>query len=63
MEYNWYKYFNYGSIILAAILVILLFMDAVPRNWYIPLLVIMIITFILRIIARFYFVKQSKKQS
>ncbi len=63
MEHSWYKYFNYGSLVFAVILVVLLFMDAVPRTWYIPLLVVMILTFITRIIARFYFMKQSKKQS
>jgi len=63
MKYNWYKYFNYGSLIFAVILVVLLFLDAVPRTWYIPLLVVMVLTFITRIIARFYFMKQSKKQS
>lgn len=63
MENNWYKYFNYGSLIFAIILVVLLVMDAVPVTWYIPLLVVMVITFITRIIARFYFMRQSKKQS
>lgn len=63
MENNWYKYFNYGSLIFAIILVVLLVMDAVPVTWYVPLLVVMVITFITRIIARFYFMKQSKKQS
>jgi cell division protein FtsW (lipid II flippase) len=63
MENNWYKYFNYGSLIFAMILVVLLFLDAVPRTWYIPLLVIMVLTFIIRIVARFYFMKQSQKQS
>lgn len=63
MENNWYKYFNYGSLIFALILVVLLFMDTVPRAWYIPLLVVMVLTFIIRIVARFYFIKQSKKQS
>lgn len=61
MNVTWYKYFNYGSLIFAAILVVLLFMDSVPRNWYVPLLVVMVIVFILRIVARFYFTKQSKK--
>ncbi len=63
MENNWYKYFNYGSLIFAIILVVLLVMDAVPVTWYVPLLVVMVITFITRIIARFYFMRQSKKQS
>lgn len=60
MNVTLYKYFNYGSLIFALILVALLFMDAVPRNWYVPLLVVMVIIFILRIAARFYFMKQSK---
>ena len=63
MNYNWYKYFNYGSLIFALILVVLLVMDAVPKTGYVPLLVVMVITFITRIAARFYFMKQSKKQS
>jgi cell division protein FtsW (lipid II flippase) len=63
MNNSWYKYFNYGSLIFALILVVLLVMDAVPKSWYIPLLVVMVITFITRIAARFYFMKQTKKQS
>ena len=63
MNNSWYKYFNYVSLIFALILFVLLVMDAVPKTWYVPLLVVMVITFITRIAARFYFMKQSKKQS
>ena len=70
MEKNWYKYFNYGTIALVFVLAILLMIDMVrgtyeiiPRSYYLPLIVIVFFIFILRIAARIYFMKQSKKQS
>lgn len=70
MENNWYKKFNYTTIALVFILAILLLIDMVrgtyeliPRSYYIPLIVIVFIIFILRIVARIYFMKQLKKQS
>ena len=60
MEHNWYKYFNYGTIILALIAAVLLFLEKLPLDWYIPVLIFMVIVFILRIIVRFYIVKVSK---
>jgi len=61
MQKNWYLYFNYTTIALAVVAAILLFMDVLPRNWYIPVLVIMVIIFILRIIARIYFIRTTRK--
>ena len=60
MKNNWYKYFNYGTIILALIAAVLLFLEKLPLDWYIPVLIFMVIVFILRIIVRFYLVKVSK---
>ena len=70
MDKSWYKIFNYGSIGLVFILAVLLLIDMIrgtyeiiPRSYYIPLLAIVGVIFILRLVIRFYFIKQSKKQS
>lgn len=63
MKKNWYKIFNYGTISLAFIIAVLLALDKIPRQLYIPLLVIMIVIFILRIVIRYYLINISKKQS
>ena len=63
MNSTWYKYFNYGTISIAVIAAILLFLEKLPKEWYMPVLIIMVVLFILRIIVRFYFVKSSNKQT
>ncbi len=61
MKKNWYTYFNYSTIILAIAAAVLLFLNLLPKNWYVPVLVIMIVIFILRIAARVYFIKTARK--
>ncbi|MDY0082164.1 MAG: hypothetical protein RBR74_03170 [Ignavibacteriaceae bacterium] len=61
MKKKWYTYFNYSTIILAIAAAVLLFLNLLPRNWYVPVLVIMIVIFILRIAARVYFIKAARK--
>ena len=70
MEKGWYKIFNYGTIVLVFFLALLLLIDMIrgtyeliPRSYYLPLLAIVGVIFILRLVIRFYFMKQSKKQS
>jgi len=70
MEKSWYKIFNYGTIVLVFVLALLLLIDMIrgtyeliPRSYYFPLLAIVGVIFILRLVIRFYFMKQSKKQS
>jgi hypothetical protein len=63
METTWYKYFNYGTIVIVAILLVLILADLIPKDFYIPLLIFTIAIFILRIVARIYVTVQSKKQS
>ena len=63
MDQNGYKYFNYGTIAVAVIAALLLFFEKLPINWYIPVLVIMVVLFILRIVVRFYLIKISKDKS
>lgn len=60
MKNNWYNYFNYGTIIIAIIAAVLLFLEKLPIDWYIPVLIFMVVVFILRIIVRVYLVKVSK---
>ncbi|OQA68402.1 MAG: hypothetical protein BWY38_00872 [Ignavibacteria bacterium ADurb.Bin266] len=61
MQKNWYTYFNYSTIALAVVAAVLLFLNLLPRSWYVPVLVTMIIIFILRIVARVYFIKSIRK--
>jgi len=63
MEAAWYKYFNYGTIAIVAILLVLILTDLIPKDLYIPLLIFTVVIFILRIVARIYISIQSKKQS
>lgn len=61
MNKNWYLYFNYSTIAVAVVAAVLLFIDVLPRTWYVPVLVLMVIIFILRIIARIYFIRTTRK--
>lgn len=63
MDYGWYKYFNYGSIVFVAILLILILTDLIPRSLYTPILILTVIIFILRIVARIYFSSKSKNKN
>jgi len=63
MKNDWYKYFNYGTIILVAILLVLVLANIVPKDMYIPVLVFTIVIFILRIVARVYYSMQIRKKN
>jgi|GEM_PF-1313721 hypothetical protein len=63
MKENWYKYFNYGTIIFVGILLVLILANLIPLNLYMPILILTIIIFILRIIARIYYSKQIKDKN
>jgi low temperature requirement protein LtrA len=63
MNNDWYKYFNYGTIILVAVLLILVLTNTVPKDFYVPILVFTIVIFILRIIARVYYSMQLRKKN
>ncbi len=63
MDYGWYKYFNYGSIVFVAILLILILTDLIPRSLYTPILILTVIIFVLRIVARIYFSSKSKNKN
>lgn len=62
MEPKWYTYFNYGSIAFVAVLLILILTNSVSRDYYIPLLIVAIIIFILRIVFRIIIIKKIRER-
>ena len=52
---------NYGTIFIIAILLILVFFNLVPNDWYITLLIISLGVLVIRIMYRAYFINQNKK--
>lgn len=63
MNFSWYKYFNYGTLIVVAILLLLIVVDVVPSKMKVPFLIVSIIIFILRIIVRVYVTVKSRKEN
>lgn len=62
MEPKWYTYFNYGSIAFVAVLLLAILTNSVSKEYYVPLLVIAIVIFILRIIFRVIIIKKIKER-
>lgn len=62
MEPKWYTYFNYGSIAFVAVLLFVILTNSVSKEYYIPLLVVAIIIFILRIIFRVIIIKKIRER-
>lgn len=63
MNFSWYKYFNYGTVIVVAILLLLIVVDVVPSEMKVPFLIVTIIIFVLRIIARVFVTVKSRKEN
>jgi hypothetical protein len=60
MNQLWYKYFNYGTILLVAVFAILIFTKSVGIEYYKIFLYITIFIFILRIIIRAVLISKSR---
>lgn len=58
---KWYKYFNYGSIIVIAILLLLMLTETVPKETFFEILIFAIALLLLRVVFRVYFLFKSKK--
>jgi hypothetical protein len=58
-----YTIFNIVTIAIVVVFLVLILTDSVPREWYIPLLIITIVIFILRIAVRIYLQSYLKKNS
>ncbi len=62
MEPKWYTYFNYGSIAFVAVLLLVILTNSVPREYYIPLLIVAVIIFIFRIVFRIMLIKKIREK-
>lgn len=60
MNQLWYKYFNYGTILLVAVFAILVFTKSVSFEYYKIFLYTTIFIFILRIIIRAVLISKIK---
>jgi hypothetical protein len=59
---KYYKIFDYGTIAIIAILILLVFFNLVPRDWFITLLILSFVLLVVRIIFKAYIIFQQKKQ-
>ncbi|NWG27744.1 MAG: hypothetical protein HXY48_04330 [Ignavibacteriaceae bacterium] len=60
---KFYKVFNYSSIVVVLIFLVLILTESIPREAYITLLVITIVILVARIVFRIYlhsYLKKSK---
>ena len=60
---KFYNIFNYSTLAIAALILVLILTETVPRESYIPLIIAMIVILIARIVLRFYlnsYLKKSK---
>lgn len=56
-----YKVFNYSSLFLVMIFIVLMLTETVPKEWYLPLVYIGFALLILRIVLRIYTNSYLKK--
>lgn len=59
---KYYKVFDYGSIGIIAVLIILVLFNVVPKDWFITLLIISLILLVVRIILKAYIIYKQKNQ-
>ena len=57
-----FNIFNYASLAVVALLVVLMLTDAVPHESYIYLLVFALVLLVVRIILRIIFIRKNNKQ-
>lgn len=62
MKQNWYKYFNYGTILIVAVFAILIFTESVSLEYYNIFLYLTVFIFILRIVVRAILISMNKKK-
>ncbi len=55
--------FNYGSLAVVIIIVILMYKEIIPRNLWLYALIFAILLFIARIIIRISYIRQNKKDT
>jgi len=62
MNQLWYKYFNYGTILLVGVFAILIFTKSVGLEYYKVFLYLTLFIFILRIIIRAILISKYKNK-
>jgi len=62
MNQLWYKYFNYGTILLVAVFAILIFTKSVGLEYYKVFLYLTLFIFILRIVIRAILISKYKNK-
>ncbi len=60
---TFFNTYNYGSLILAIIFVVLMYFELVPRETFIYIAAFTILLLVVRIFLRVYYIKQSRKNS
>ncbi len=58
---DWYKYYNYGSIIVIAVLLLVMLTNMVPKDSFFGILIFSIALLVLRVVFRIYFLIKYKK--
>ena len=61
MLINFYKIFNYASLGIVLVFIVLMLTEAIPREWYVTLVYIGIGLLVLRIISRILITSYQKK--
>lgn len=61
MFVRFYKIFDYGSIAIILVLLILVLFNLVPKDWYITMLIVSLVLLGLRIILKAYVLYLNKK--
>jgi len=61
MFVRFYKIFDYGSIAIILVLLILVLFNLVPKDWYITMLIVSLVLLGLRIVLKTYVLYLNKK--
>ena len=59
---KYYKIIDYGTIVIIAFLLILVFFNLVPKEQFITILIISLVLLVIRFIFKLYLFYQQKKQ-
>jgi hypothetical protein len=58
---TYFDYFNYGSLGVVILLVVLMYTEVIPRGLWLYALIFALLLFIARIVIRLLYVRQNKK--
>jgi hypothetical protein len=58
---TFFDYFNYGSLAVVLLLVLLMYTEVIPRGFWLYALIFALLLFIARIVIRLLYIRQNKK--